>query len=51
MADLKDVEMVSINDAKEDSMEQREGKSGSRVENKPILEVSNYGFMAKQNKI
>jgi hypothetical protein len=51
MADLKDVEMVSINDIKEDSMEQREGKSGSRVENKPILEVINHGFMTRQNKI
>jgi len=51
MEDLKDVEMVSINDVKEDSVEQREAKSGSRVGDKPILEVSNYGFMTRQTKI
>jgi hypothetical protein len=50
MADLKDVEMVSIGDMMDDSLEnQREGKSGSRVENKPILEVSNYGFSCSGN--
>lgn len=52
MADHKDLEMVSIGDVKEDSMEnQTERKSGSRVENKAVLEVSNHGSRVRQNKV